>query len=116
MKPKNQQLITKDKPYRPGEMHRIRWQVGEICKANNCNPFQILAKIATGELKLTPEYEAEGRKSNLELQLMAAAELAPYLAPKLKSIEFKGSEENPIPIIINMGAETIAQIGQSMDE
>lgn len=74
-------------------------QIVKILEANHCNPFEILAQIATGEIKdyLSPD---ELKKFTPRLRMEAAGELCQYLGPKLKAMELEERSE-PVQVIIN---------------
>jgi len=87
-----------------GSKNKLNRNVDEICSKFDCNPFEILALIATGKI-VDCEYISDDQKKYFTIRLMmeAASELAQYLAPKLKSIEHKGDKENPVNFNIILG-------------
>lgn len=74
------------------------FQVADICGAINCNPFEILAQMAAGTLDVPEEQK---KQITVRIRLEAAAELAQYLAPKLKAVEIKAQEESNFSMNIN---------------
>lgn len=70
-----------------GSKTKLRWDVQVICEEQGFNPFEKLIDIA------------KNSKSSLA-QFNAAAELASYIAPKLKAVEV--SAENAIPFLLNL--------------
>jgi hypothetical protein len=85
---------------RPKDTHRIRFDVAEICKKNGCNPFEILAQIAAATIDIPPEQK---KYLTARIRMEAAAELAQYLAPKLKAVELSADADNPVQVTINLG-------------
>jgi hypothetical protein len=83
-----------------GAKNKITYEVAQICADNGCNPFEVLAQISAGTLEVTDE---QRKYFGIRLRMEASAELAQYLAPKLKSIEHKGDVTNPINMILNLG-------------
>jgi hypothetical protein len=79
---------------------RMHDEIAEIMRDQNCNPFKILAQIANGTL------ESSGKVGQVQLtarlRMEAAAELAQYLAPKLKAIELSSDKESPVVFNINL--------------
>lgn len=73
----------------PGSKNKFRFDVAAILKELDCNPFQILADLARTSRSDTVRCEA-------------AAELAAYVAPKLKSIEVTTDPDNPVLVNINL--------------
>jgi hypothetical protein len=73
-----------------GSKNEKRYEVRKILEEHGCDPFAELAKLAMN---------ARSEKVRCE----AAAELAQYIAPKLKSIEHRGDNFSPINHIINLG-------------
>lgn len=73
----------------PGSKSKFRYDVAEILKGLDCNPFAILADLARN---------ARSEKVRCE----AAGELASYVAPKLKAIELSSDAENPVLVNINL--------------
>ena len=73
-----------------GSKDKINYNVGSICKSFNFNPFEQLIKLAqTGKDRI---------------KLEASAELASYLAPKLRSIEVTAEEAiEKFQLIFNVG-------------
>jgi hypothetical protein len=69
------------------------------CDRLGVNPFEILARIASGELLKIDGVSPE--KIDAKLRMDAAAELCQYLAPKLKSIEHKGDIGEGFQLFIN---------------
>lgn len=70
-------------------------QVLEILDNHKCCPFSIMAKIAINKLGGdTVLYEK--MKVTPRLRLEAAAELAKYIAPQLKSIELENEQQSPV--------------------
>lgn len=65
---------------------RSLFSVAAACERYNCNPFEVMARIAVSKKASTAE------------QLKAAAELASYLAPKLRAIEHSGPDGGPIQL------------------
>jgi hypothetical protein len=80
----------------PGSRNKVYYEVAEILERNECNPFEILAQIANGQLKKLPKEIVPVR-----LRLDAAAELAAYIAPKLKAVEFSQADGSNFTININ---------------
>lgn len=70
------------------------------CKRFGCDPFEILAQIAMGILT-----DRDGRPAKIDtrLRMESAAELAQYLEPKQKAIEYKSDEASPLNFTIVMG-------------
>lgn len=84
-----------------GSKNKINGKVWDICSKWDCNPLQVLCWIATDNL-----WEGE-KKINISPRLMmeAAGELAQYCYPKLKSIEHKTDQQNPVKFNIILGAD-----------
>lgn len=72
-----------------GARNKGKFEVAQILKDLNCDPFQILADLAQS---------ARSEKVRCE----AASELASYVAPKLKSIEVTTDPDNPVLVNINL--------------
>lgn len=72
-----------------GSKNKAKFEVAQILKDLNCDPFKILADLATS---------ARSEKVRCE----AASELAGYVAPKLKSIEVTTDPDNPVLVNINL--------------
>ncbi len=70
-------------------------QVYETCTRLGCDPFEIIAKIG-----MDP-------KTTKALRVRCAAELAQYLAPKLKSIEHSGSVEVSMKRLIGVPLDEV---------
>lgn len=90
-----------------GSKTKVRFDVAEILKKNNCDPVLILCQVANGDvegLKLTPE---QAKYFSVRLRMEAAAELVDYVAPKLKSVEHKADLDNPLPFVINIGKPNV---------
>lgn len=85
----------------PGSKNKIRHDVGEICRELGCSPFRVLALIANGDAETLELSADQKRFLTVRLRMEAAAELAQYLSPKLKSIELKNDEESPFTMTIN---------------
>jgi hypothetical protein len=79
-----------------GIKNRIQYDVAEILKNNTCNPFEILAQIANGTLE-----NVKPDSITVRIRMEAAAELAAYVAPKLKAVEFSQAEGSHFTININ---------------
>jgi hypothetical protein len=73
-----------------GIKNKAKFEVAEILKRVDCNPFELLAELAK---------TARSEKVRCE----AASELAQYIAPKLKSIEHTGDVDAPVLFNINLG-------------
>lgn len=84
---------------KPGSKNKINSKVWDICNKWNCNPLDVLCWIATDNLWL------DEQKIFIKPHLMmeAAAELAQYCYPKLKSIEHTGDKNNPVNFNIILG-------------
>lgn len=82
-----------------GAKNKASFEVAEICKLHECNPFEVLAWIASNN----KEKLGVDKDMGIYIRKEAAAELCPYLAPTLKSIEHKGSAENPLTVTFNFG-------------
>jgi hypothetical protein len=79
-----------------GAKNKIRFDVAEILKAEKCNPFKILAQIALGNT----DYNND-RPITAYLRKDAAAELAGYVAPKLKSVEITSDQLDNFTVMLN---------------
>lgn len=80
------------------------YPVAKILQDMGCNPFEIMAELAmNGE---TPR-----------IKLDAATELAKYVAPQLKSIEFKGDTQTKFNLILNMNGnnDTLPESGETYE-
>lgn len=77
-----------------GSGNKVRFVVGEILKKHNCDPFEILAKIANDDMD---------NPVSMRLRMEAASELANYVAPKLKAVELSTDAKNPPQIFMNFG-------------
>lgn len=89
-------LKKKRRKYSPGkkpptEIRKIfySYPVAKTLEDMGCNPFQIMAELAMNSPKE-------------RIRLDAATELAKYVSPQLKSVEFKGNKESPVNLILNM--------------
>jgi hypothetical protein len=84
---------------RPKEPVFSRKQVMEICAKLNCNPIEILAKFANGDVEglktKSASKELEITSIPLKMRLAAAVELAGYLTPKLRAVEVSTQDEDP---------------------
>lgn len=67
----------------------LRWDVRKFCEERGFNPFEKMIEIAT----------TSRRKS---IQLKAAAELASYIAPKLKQVELTTNKDSMFQINFNL--------------
>ncbi len=74
----------------PGAMKQIKYDVKQILRDKSCCPFIVLA-----DLMMTSEDDG--------IRCRAAEALAPYLAPKLKQVEYKNDSENPFTFTLNIG-------------
>lgn len=72
----------------------------QIMTDMGCEPFEILGMIAMDQVPNKP--------ASLRLQMEAAAELAQYIAPKLKSIEHKQDVDTPFNYIVELRPPTDA--------
>lgn len=70
-----------------GLIKKFRFDVAAILKAEDCNPFAILAEIAQ-------------ESHSVHARVTAAAELCSFVAPKLKSIEHKGDKDAPLKVLL----------------
>ncbi len=86
-----------------GSKDKLKYNVASICLENNCNPFEVLAQIAAGTIILTDE---QNKYFGVRVRMEAAAELAGYLAPKLKSVELTTDSDNPFMITLNMAGKS----------
>lgn len=87
--------------YKKGQSHKkLTLEVNQIVETVGCNPFQILAEIAMGTLEMGSVVGQQ--RITPRLRMEAAAELAQYLAPKLKAIELSGDNESPVVFNINL--------------
>lgn len=84
-----------------GSKNKLNYNVGAICQQFKCNPFEVLCLIANGQLE---KPAGENRGMTLRLRMEAAAELAQYLAPKLKAIEHSTAMDEALQLIINTNA------------
>src|SRR5258708_6908043 len=76
-------------------------RVAQTCIDNNCDPFEILCRIALGDA----EYLGWGDSANpisMTVRMEAASRLCPYLAPTFKSSEVK-EEGRHINVNFHMG-------------
>lgn len=60
-----------------------------------CNPFEIMASLAMNSTKE-------------RIRLDAATELAKYISPQLKSVEFKGEIPSQFKLVLNMSGNNEA--------
>ena len=75
-----------------GSKNKLTIDALETLQKLNCNPLEMMARIALGiDDKGEPLTGA-----TLELRAKMAAELAPYIAPRLKQSEHTGAEGGPI--------------------
>ena len=102
------------KPFREGNKHavghgrpkskvieRFRWDVTQICLEHGFNPFERLIEMANNT------------KNKQMVRLKAIAELASYVAPKLKQVEFKGEGDSPLIVTLNLGTSRTENDGNS---
>jgi hypothetical protein len=77
-------------------------RVAEICSANNCDPFEILCRIAMGDNDYLGLRDST-KPISMKVRMEAASTLCPYLAPTFKNAEIK-EEGRTVNINFNMGA------------
>lgn len=85
-----------------GSKNKIRFDVGEILARNECDPFEILARIAIGDTEALHLTEEQKKYFSIRLRMEAAAELAQYVAPKLKAVEISGDKDSPVNVVFNL--------------
>lgn len=83
-----------------GAKNKVRFEVAEILKEEGCNPFKILAQLALGNADYNRGVQVTGY-----LRKDAAAELAQYIAPKLKSVELTGDQLENFTLFMNYGSK-----------
>lgn len=93
--PSGKKKGTKNKP-------KINLDVAEILKRKDCNPFEVLADVANADYQALKLTEEQKQYFSVRLRMEAAAELAQYVAPKLKSIEHKGDQDSPVSVVFNL--------------
>jgi hypothetical protein len=71
----------------------VRAAINDICAKHNYNPFEELIKlaVATQNVKIGDEVKTIN-VCDVDQRISIAKELAPYLAPKLKTIEVEQGE------------------------
>ncbi len=83
--------------------YEIRARIQSLCKDNNYDPFLELIELAKGftEIEVNGE-KVRIDKCTVDQKIAIAKEIAPYLAPKLKSMEITGQTDNSLTIEVVM--------------
>lgn len=90
-----------------GSTNKIRYDVAEICASQGCNPFNVLAQIAVGQLDGYTLTDGTHKPIGVITRKEAAAELAQYLAPKLKSVELTSEQLENFNVTLNLHPKQI---------
>jgi len=91
-------------PGRPvGAQNRMTRDIRKLILAKHCHPLQAMAEIYTADAKELAQHLGCKAIEAVQLQLRAAAELAPYLTAKQAAVDDKGNAVMP-SLVLSFGA------------
>src|SRR5262245_61357140 len=83
-----------------GSLNKQTVAVRELLASLDCNPIELLAWIAKGDVKSLKL--PRGQRISVEARLKAVTELLDRMYPKLRAIEVSGSEEASVRYVLEV--------------